>query len=133
MVAEQAQRGPENWDGVARCVLAAQSDVDIDCCDQLYPPGGSQPAEAEPQVMSREDQVCVVMVSIFALELETEAEAAGEAPPELSDEAVREAHSECLMSLDLARQAGSPADYALLLDCLASSESSVDLNQCVGG
>jgi hypothetical protein len=132
MTKEQQMRGPTGWDGVARCVIAAQNDADIDRCDDLYPPAGSVPAsDAPPPGATAEDQVCVIMLSTFALELMAEAEANGEPPPELADEDIRAAHAECLRSLGDARQSRTGADYDRLLDCLAAAESSVAMDQCL--
>jgi hypothetical protein len=132
MTGEQQMRGPENWDGVARCVVAAQTDADIDRCDQLYPPVGSAPPPATPASgVTREDEVCVLMLSTFAMELVTEAEAAGRAPPPLDEADIRAAHAECLTSLETARKDRTGADYDRLLGCLASADSSVAMDGCL--
>lgn len=128
---EQQMRGPENWDGVARCVVAAQNDVDIDRCDQLYPPAGEAPPPPSNDV-TREDEVCVIMLSVFAMELLAEAEAAGQPPPELAEDDIRNAHGECLASLENARQSRTGTDYDQLLGCLAASDSSTTMDACLG-
>lgn len=137
MIGEQQTRGPENWDGVARCVVAAQTDADIDRCDQLYPAAGSDSGAGgtspPPEGVTPEDQVCVIMISTFAVELAMEAEAAGQPMPELVDADIREAHGECLRSLEQARQVRTGAEYDTLLQCLASADSTATLDQCMGG
>lgn len=132
MLGEQQMRGPENWDGIARCVVAAQTDVDIERCDSLYPAPASASA-GTPEGVSQEDQVCVIMISTFAVELALEAEKAGLPPPELADDDIREAHTECLRSLEQARQNRTGAAYDSLLECLAGAESTPALDQCMGG
>ncbi|MFV8754042.1 hypothetical protein ACNOYE_26145 [Nannocystaceae bacterium ST9] len=134
MAAEQQSRGPEGWDGVARCVLAAQNDADIDRCDQLYPPpGGGAPPAPVAEGGTKEDQVCVIMISIFAIELMAEAEATGQPAPELADDDIREAHAECLGSLEGARQSRTGAEYDALLDCLANADSTPTMDACLAG
>jgi hypothetical protein len=128
MTNEQQVRGSEGWDAVARCVMAAQNEADIDRCDQLYPASNAASPNAPT---GKEDEVCVIMVSVIAVELMAEAEAAGQPPPELSDDEVRAAHAECLRSLETARQSRTGTDYDRLLGCLANSESTVAMDQCL--
>jgi hypothetical protein len=128
MTNEQQMRGTEGWDAVARCVIAAQNETDIDRCDELYPATNGGPATA---ATGKEEEVCVIMVSVIAVEMLAEAEAAGEPPPELSEGEVRAAHAECMSSLEQARQNRTGADYDGLLDCLAASQSTQDMDRCL--
>jgi hypothetical protein len=131
MVGEQQLRGPEGWDNIARCVMAAQNEADIDRCDQLYPPVAAGGTSTTPHEATKEDQVCVIMVSNFAIEIMAEAEARGEPPPELVDQDIRNAHAECLRSLEQARQVRSGADYDQLLNCLGAATSGAAMDQCL--
>ena len=105
------------WERVQRSgylnVWRFQTDADIDRCDKLYPPagGGGGAAPTEPASATQEDQVCVIMISVFAIELMAEAEANGQPMPELADDDIREAHAECLTSLEAARQSRTGQQY----------------------
>jgi hypothetical protein len=135
MILVQQVRGPEGWDGVARCVVAAQSEADINRCDQLHPAPADANADANasaPEGVTPEDQVCVLMISTLAIELAAQARAAGQPAPELADADLRAAHSDCLGSLEQARQIRSAPEYDSLLACLAAADSSPKLDQCLG-
>lgn len=131
MISEQQMRGPEGWDAVSRCVMAAHDEADIDRCDELYPASGRSQPPNNASGATREDQVCLVMVSTIAVELMAEAEAAGEPPPQLSDDEIVNAHVECLRSLEKARESRAGADYDRLLDCLGSADSTAAMDQCL--
>lgn len=128
---DQLARGPESWDGVARCVVAAQTDADLDRCDALYPPpdAGPRPDSGDGE---REKAVCINMVTVFAVELALEAEAVGEPIPQLTEPQIEEAFNECMGVLIDTQQAAPPDVYDALLGCLGGAETGAQLEACVG-
>jgi hypothetical protein len=135
---DQISRGPESWDGVARCVVAAQTDADLDRCDALYPPPDAGPlgltgtGTGSGSDGELEKAVCINMVTVFAVELALEAEAAGQPVPQLSEAQIEEAFTECMSVLSDARREAPPDVYATLLGCLGSAETGEQLEACVG-
>lgn len=132
---DQISRGPESWNDVSRCVVAAQTDADLDRCDALYPPPDAGPigttgtGTGDTEV---EKAVCVNMVTVFAVELALEAEAAGQPIPELTEAQIEDAFTECMDVLMGARRDAPPDVYDALLGCLGSAETGAQLGACVG-
>lgn len=132
MRGEQQARTPESWDGVARCVVAARTDADIDRCDQLYPPPGGAAPSQPGTGGAQEEEVCANMLAVFAVEIAMEAQDAGEPVPELTEADIEQAFGECLDTLAEARQGLASPDYQALLGCLGNAGSGPAMEACLG-
>lgn len=118
MSKEEQLRGPSDWDLVAGCVLASQSEADIDRCDQQYPRSG----QAQPGASAREEEACIYMISMLLYE-------AG-ATNEVTDAELLSMQEECLVAFAEDRKAMSSSEYEQLLECITTAETVAAMEQC---
>jgi hypothetical protein len=124
---EAATRGTANWNEIASCVLRAQTDVDINDCDETHPmPTG--PTSWDRADTERERIVCEHMLEIIMYEAAAEL---GTGAPPLSEQDRRELSDECVESFMAEQRPNLDAGaYEQLLTCIADAQSGAQMQTC---
>ena len=118
---EAAMRGTANWNEIAACVLQAQTEADLDACDQQHP----LPAAANSE---RERSVCEHMLEVVMQETATEL---GTQIPPLSDQDRRELGDECVEELLTEQRPNlAPSEYEQMITCIANAQTGAQMQQC---
>ncbi|KIG16289.1 hypothetical protein DB30_04749 [Enhygromyxa salina] len=125
---EAATRGSANWNEIATCVLQAQTDDELEACDQRYPMPGN--ATALPASTEREQAACDHM---FDIVMQETAEELGTAPPTISAQERQDLTDECVELFMVEHRPNLDDDsYARLLGCLTHAETGIQMQQCEG-